>query len=72
MPRMIEMFARGFDPKVKAKLKQILLQAHEDPAAKDALKAYGPDTAKFDEFKGKTKDELTEAMSLAKYMSIPE
>jgi phosphonate transport system substrate-binding protein len=72
MPRMIEIFSKDFDPKVKTKLKQILLHAHEDPAAKDALKAYGPDTAKFDEFKGKTKDELTEAMSLAKYMSIPQ
>ncbi len=72
MPRMIEMFAKDLDPKIKAKLKQILLHAHEDPAAKEALNAYGPDTAKFDEFKGKTKEELTEAMSLAKYMSIPQ
>jgi phosphate/phosphite/phosphonate ABC transporter binding protein len=72
MPRMIEMFAKVLDPKVKTKLKQVLLHAHEDPAAADALKAYGPDTTKFDEFNGKTKDELTEAMSLAKFMKMPE
>ena len=69
MPRMIELLRKDLDPQIKARIKQILMHAHEDPAAMEALKAYGPETAKFDEFKGKTKEELTEAMSLAKYMS---
>jgi phosphonate transport system substrate-binding protein len=72
MPRMIEMLRGNLDPRIKAKIKEVLLHAHEDPAAQDALKAYGPETAKFDEFKGKTKEELEEAMSLAKYMSRME
>jgi len=69
MPRMIELLRKDLDPQIKARIKSILLRAHEDPAAVEALKAYGPETAKFDEFKGKIKEELTEAMSLAKYMS---
>ncbi len=69
MPRMIEMLRGNLDPRIKAKIKEVLLHAHEDPAAKEALRSYGPETAKFDEFKGKAKEELTEAMSLVKYMS---
>ena len=72
MPRMIELFSKDLDPKIKAKLRFVLLHAHEDPAAQAALKAYGPDTAKFDEFKGKAKEELTESMSLAKFMDLAE
>lgn len=72
MPRMIEMLRGNLDPKIKAKIKEVLLHAHEDPAAQEALRAYGPETAKFDEFKGNTKEELVEAMSLAKYMSRVE
>jgi len=72
MPRMIEMLRVSLDPKIKAKIKEVLLHAHEDPAAQEALRAYGPETAKFDEFKGKTKEELEEAMSLEKYMNRVE
>jgi len=72
MPRMIEMLRVNLDPKIKAKIKEVLLHAHEDPAAQEALRAYGPETAKFDEFKGKTKEELEEAMSLEKYMNRME
>lgn len=72
MPRMIEMLRKDLDPRIKAKIKTVLLHAHEDPAAADALKAYGPETVKFDEFKGKAKDELLEAMSLEKYMKPME
>ena len=68
MPRMIEMFRKDLDPRTKAKIKAVLLQAHQDPTAQEALKAYGPETVKFDEFKGKAKEELLEAMSLAKFM----
>jgi phosphonate transport system substrate-binding protein len=72
MPRMIEMLRKDLDPRVKAKIIAILLRAHEDPNAAAALKAYGPETAKFDEFKGKVRDELLEAMSLVKYMGPME
>jgi len=68
MPRMIEMLRKDLDPQVKAKVINVLLHAHEDPAAVAALKAYGPETAKFDELKGKAREELLEAMSLVKYM----
>ena len=68
MPRMIEILRKDLDPRVKAKIKTVLIHAHEDPEAVDALKAYGPETAKFDEFKGKAKEELLEAMSLERFM----
>lgn len=72
MPRMIEMLRKDLDPQVKAKIITILLRAHEDPAAAAALKAYGPETVKFDELKGKAREELLEAMSLVKYMGPME
>ena len=72
MPRMIEMLRGNLNPKIKARIKEVLLRAHEDSAAQEALKAYGPETARFDEFKGKTKEELEEAMSLARYMNQVE
>jgi ABC-type phosphate/phosphonate transport system substrate-binding protein len=65
---MIEMLRKDLDPQVKAKITNILLHAHEDPAAAAALKGYGPETVKFDELKGKAREELLEAMSLVKYM----
>ena len=68
MPRMIEMLRKDLDPQVKAKIINVLLHAHEDPAAAAALKGYGPETVKFDELKGKAREELLEAMSLVKYM----
>jgi hypothetical protein len=52
---------------VKARMKEILLRAHEDSAAIDALQAYGPSTAKFDELVGQAKKELDEAMDLNRY-----
>jgi phosphonate transport system substrate-binding protein len=67
MPRMIELFRSTLDANVKARLKEVLLRAHDDPAARDALQAYGPRTAKFDEFVGDSKRELDEAMSLERY-----
>lgn len=39
-PRAIELVRKGLRPEVKARLKAILLAAHEDPAAAEALKAY--------------------------------
>jgi ABC-type phosphate/phosphonate transport system substrate-binding protein len=67
MPRMIELFRSTLDANVKARIKGILLRAHDDPAARDALRAYGPRTAKFDEFVGDSKKELDEAVFLERY-----
>ncbi len=47
-PRAIELVRKGLPEAVKQRLKEILLQAHEDPAAAGPLKAYQK-TKKFDE-----------------------
>ena len=67
MPRMIELLRGTLEPNVKARIKEVLLRAHEDPAATNALEAYGPRTAKFDEFVGQAKKELDEVMDLKRY-----
>ena len=64
MPRMIELLRGTLEPNVKARIKKVLLRAHEDPAATNALQGYGPRTAKFDEFIGQAQKELDEAMDL--------
>jgi len=67
MPRMIELLRGTLEPNVKARIKEVLLRAHEDPASTNALEAYGPRTAKFDEFVGQAKKELDEAMDLNRF-----
>ena len=67
-PRMVEVVRRNIDPRIKSRLKELLLKAHEDPAAQEALKAYNK-TARFDEFKGEALAELDEARELLKYLS---
>ena len=69
MPRMIEVLRGNLDAKIKLRLKEILLRAHDDPGAKDALQSYGPHTAKFDEFLGEAKRELDEALELERYFN---
>ncbi|MDH3444264.1 MAG: phosphate/phosphite/phosphonate ABC transporter substrate-binding protein [Deltaproteobacteria bacterium] len=69
MPRMIESFRGDLDPKLKHRIKEILLRAHEDPAAKQALQSYGPDTKRFDEFVGEAKKELDEAIELESFFN---
>jgi phosphonate transport system substrate-binding protein len=69
MPRMIELLRGTLEAKLKARIKEVLLRAHEDSAAKDALLAYGPGTAKFDEFIGQAKKELDEAMDLNRFFT---
>ena len=68
LPRMVELIRKDLDPNVKQRIKEILLKAADDPAAKEALAAYGPKTAKFDEFKGTAKTELEAGMQLFKYV----
>src|SRR5262245_5144808 len=58
LPRVLQLFLKDRDPAVTQRIKEILLKADEDPAAKDALLHYGPKTAKFDELTGSAKAEL--------------
>ena len=69
MPRMIELLRGTLEPRIKARIKDVLLRAHEDPAAAKALSAYGPATKKFDEFIGQAKKELEEAMELNRFFA---
>ena len=62
-PRAIEVLRSGFDPKVKARLKALLLAAHADPAAKEPL-AYYQKTTMFDEFNPQVQAGLAEARRL--------
>jgi phosphonate transport system substrate-binding protein len=70
LPRIIEVVRKDLDPKIKNKLKEILLKTDKDPAAKEALAHYGPRTMKFDEFKGEAKEGLEEATALMQYMDF--
>ncbi len=47
LPRAVELVRAGLEPVVKARLEALLLQAHEDPTAQAALRAY-QQTARFD------------------------
>ncbi|MBF0613494.1 MAG: phosphate/phosphite/phosphonate ABC transporter substrate-binding protein, partial [Magnetococcales bacterium] len=57
-PRGVEMVRRDLSPKVKARLKEVLLKAHEDPLALDALRSYSK-TRKFDEITPQVEDSLS-------------
>ena len=67
LPRMIEVVRGDLDPRIKRRIKEVLLKAHEDPAAQEALKSYAK-TAKFDEFKGEAKKGLEEARRMLEYI----
>jgi phosphonate transport system substrate-binding protein len=69
MPRMIELLRSTLEPKLKARIKDVLLRAHEDPAARDPLLAYGPGTVKFDEFVGSAKKGFEEAVDLYRFFA---
>ena len=47
-PRALELVRKDLEPEIKARLKSILLTAHQDPHAKAALHAY-QETKRFDE-----------------------
>lgn len=47
-PRAVELTRKGLDPRIKQRLMETLLNAHNDPQAKKALRAYQK-TKKFDE-----------------------
>ena len=47
IPRALELVRKNLSPDIKSRLKEILLNAHKDPKAKAALKAYKK-TKRFD------------------------
>ncbi|MBF0610857.1 MAG: phosphate/phosphite/phosphonate ABC transporter substrate-binding protein [Magnetococcales bacterium] len=57
-PRGVEMVRRDLSPTVKARLKEVLLKAHEDPLAADALRSYSK-TSKFDEITPQVEESLS-------------
>jgi len=67
IPRAVELFRKDLDPKIKQRLKRILLNAHNDPEAKDALKAYDK-TAKFDEIKGQAQSGMDMAGEILNFV----
>lgn len=66
-PRAAELVRKDLDPKIKERLKEVLLKAHEDPEAKEALEAYD-ETRKFDEFTEGTKGSLDEVHRLLEFI----
>ena len=58
-PRAIELARKDLDPRIKQRLKSILLNADTDPSAAAALKAYQK-TQKFDELNAKSKAGMQE------------
>lgn len=58
-PRALELVRRGLDPRIEARLKALLLAAHEDPLAADALARYQR-TERFDEVDAQTSAVLDE------------
>jgi phosphonate transport system substrate-binding protein len=65
-PRAMEIIRKGVDPVIKKRIKEILLNAHKDPKAKKALKAYR-ETKRFDEFTGEAKEQLDVVRQLLEY-----
>lgn len=64
-PRAVEMTRKGLDPRIKQRLKEVLLGAHDDPGAEKALRAY-QQTEKFDELDDEGWAGLEEARRLLK------
>jgi|CXWL01.1.fsa_nt_gi phosphonate transport system substrate-binding protein len=52
-PRAVEMVRAGIDPRIEARIKEVLLAAHRDPVAAAALRAYSS-TERFDEIDAAT------------------
>ncbi len=62
-PRAVEVVRKGLQEAVKQRLKEILLHAHEDPAAASALQAYQK-TKKFDELDERSLEALQETRTI--------
>ncbi len=66
-PRAVELVRKGLNESVKERLRQILLNAHNDPEAKAVLKAYSK-TKKFDMLDEEAMKDLDEARESLKYI----
>lgn len=62
-PRALEIIRKDINPEIKKRLKTILLNAHNDPNAKDALKGYRK-TSRFDDLTKEAQKLLEETQSL--------
>lgn len=58
-PRAVELVREGLDPRIEKRLREVLLAAHDDPAARAALDAYTR-TERFDEVDAATWESLSE------------
>ena len=59
-PRAIELVRKGLRPEVTERLKSVLLEAHRDPAAAAALKAYQR-TSRFDPLDARIREQIDRA-----------
>ncbi len=64
-PRAVELFSNRMKPELKNRIKEILLNAHNDPEAKEALTIYSK-TTKFDKITEDIKTKLKEMEFLIK------
>lgn len=69
VPRALELVREGLAEPIKQRMKDILLAAHTDSAAKKALKAYGK-TRRFDLLDAESKSELALIRELSKNRSL--
>jgi len=67
-PRAIELVRKNLDPAIKLRLKQVLLNAHKDPKAKEALDSYQK-TKKFDKLEKNALAGMDEVRDLLKHVS---
>lgn len=67
VPRWVEVFRKDLDPRIKARIQEILVRADEDSAAQEALKSYS-NTKKFEEFKGEALEGLDEVRRMMKFV----
>ena len=70
-PRAIELVRKDLDPKIKQRLKDILLNAHNDPKAKTALRRYQK-TTKFDELDERAKAGMEEVRKILRIVRSEE
>lgn len=66
-PRALELVRKGLDPDIKKGLKEILLNAHNDPKAAKALRAYNK-TSRFDEVDEEIQEGIDRIHELLKYI----
>lgn len=67
VPRALELVRKDLDPKVKKKLKEILLNAPNNPEGVKALKGHGK-TTKYDEIQGDVEKELNQTRQIYHYI----